>query len=243
MRTRPARRRRPSPVVAVTRETQLRVDGAAALQTALLLPASANHCAAAARSTAAALAESSRRRTGRRALGVCPSAPSRASATSGTFSMFIVSIAWIATSGSGVVRQRAVVLGKGSVAGLVQRLARANAWIRSRGSGSRSTSRVSTASSVPKPSSVQSAWKRASRLPDVPDDRLQAQASTGPVLLENDQLLRRVAPPAVGVRQMPDELCRRLVEHSRTRAIARDAVVRSDARRGRAAGSCPVGTA
>ena len=85
-------------------------------------------------------------------------------------------------------------------------------------------SRVSAASSAPSPSSVHSAWKRASRFFEVAHQRLQRRHDRL-VLLQHEQLLRRVAPPAVGMRQMRDQLRRRFVQHARPRPVARDAVV------------------
>ena len=48
----------------------------------------------------------------------------------------------------------------------------------------------------------------------------------GTVLLQHEQLLRRVSPPSVRVVQVGYQLRRRLVQHSRLRAIARDPVER-----------------
>ena len=82
--------------------------------------------------------------------------------------------------------------------------------------------RASVASRAPSPSRVHSAWKRASRLEE-PRHRLQ-RGHDRFVLLEDEQLLRRVAPPAVRMVQMPDELRGGLVVHPRHGLVAIDGV-------------------
>ena len=117
---------------------------------------------------------------------------------SGTFRMFIVNIAWIATSGSVSFAQRAIVLRERSVTGLVQRLARAHrldpqarARIAEQLPRER---RVERSQAFERPEGV----KARDQTAGCPYDGLQGRRD-GPVLFEHDQLLRRIAPPPVRV--------------------------------------------
>ena len=120
-----------------------------------------------------------------------------------------------------VLRQRAVVVGERPVAAPC----RASRWRESPGSasadsGPSSAARTSAASSAPSPSSVQSAWNRASRFGELRATLLQRRHDRL-VLLEHEQLLRGVAPPAVRMAEVRDQLRRRLVQHPRLGAVAR----------------------
>ena len=58
-----------------------------------------------------------------------------------------------------------------------------------------------------------------------PHDRLKRRRDRR-VPSQHQQLLRRVAPPPIGMREVRDELSGRFIQHPRTRSIARHPVVR-----------------
>ena len=118
-----------------------------------------------------------------------------------------------------VLRQGPVIVGQRSLAGLVERFAGANRLDAHPRFGIfhllPHQRRAERAESFERPQRVE-AREQVRR---GPDDRLQ-RGDDGLVLLEDQELLRRVAPPAVGMAEMPHELCRGLVVHPRHDSIA-----------------------
>ena len=153
-----------------------------------------------------------------------------------------VSIAWMTTSTSLSRSQRAIVGRRRTC----RPPCRASRWRGAPGCASADPRRAGPRASAPRrarpsPSSVQSAWNRASWILRRPNHRLERRRDR-PVLLQDQQLLRRVAPPAVRMRQMRDELGRRFVEHARAACDRARCRRRSGARRGRARSPCPADT-
>ena len=122
--------------------------------------------------------------------------------------------------GIGVFRGRAVVVGERLVAVLEQRLARADRLhahardgvlhLRPHQRGVQRAEPFERPQRVEAPQQVRAAHQILERR----HDRL--------VLLEDEQPLRGVAPPPVRMRQVRDELGRRLAEHARLRAVRLD---------------------
>ena len=83
--------------------------------------------------------------------------------------------------------------------------------------------RTSTGSSAPRPSIVHSAWIRSEQTRGRGRQRLQ-RGHHRFVLLEDEQLLRGVAPPAVRMGEMRHQLRGSLGVHARDRLVARDPV-------------------